>query len=88
MSEFLRVNTKTPEGVVTRHEVSRYGLHTVVIERAGSPPLVEDWERSISKDHVLLCTHTETRRAGVQEIHALFLYCKNMAKTAPSIKSV
>lgn len=50
--------TITGEGTVVRHDVSRYGLHTLVIAVQGKYPDIEVWLEMV-KGHAVLHHYSE-----------------------------
>jgi hypothetical protein len=76
--DFLSEGTRTPEGHVASHTVSRFGLHAICIERGGAYPDRETWLALIPKDmRVQLTDLRESHTEGLF-LGYLWIWCKKM----------
>lgn len=77
---FLRVNTVTPLGRVSEHEVTPHGLHRIRIELGVSRPDPMIWLETVPESHQVLLWHITEDPIGDLVMYSLWIYCKQKVK--------
>jgi hypothetical protein len=66
----------TGNGIVISHDVTRFGLHRMKVERAGGYPSLEAWCAWIEMVGGKVATHYLEEQAGREFIGCLWLFWK------------
>lgn len=76
MIDFLREGTATPMGSVTQHDVTRFGLHRILIEMGNTPPDISLWAGLIPEEYQVLAHYLASKEAMTLTLYFLWIFCK------------
>lgn len=76
MIDFLRAGMATPMGSVTQHDVTRFGLHRILVEVGVNPPDVDLWIGLVPDEYRVTTWYLTSKEKMTTMLYFLWIFCK------------